>query len=235
MGGGCGQCATLDDAFSGGGLSSGMGGGGMGGGGMGGGMTNVWGSNQAASLANSVMPGSVVMTPQQTDFLSPPAINNNPAVMSGAYQAVAAQAAMQQMVRSANPQMVASAVQAPAVNGVAAAKKVETFVNQNGQVVTVSTTTPGAGTPSANTPAGTVAGNKLAAGASGAVIAKDMRAVLLNIGFVILAALAVNEAAKYYINKSLQTAESSMPYYLVYAVIAVLVLIGAIFLTKQYF
>ncbi len=230
MGGGCGQCATLDDAFGGGGLSSGMGGGGMGGG-----MTNVWGSNQAASLANSVMPGSVVMTPQQTDFLSPPAINNNPAVMSGAYQAGAAQAAMQQMVRSANPQMVASAVQAPAVNGVAAAKKVETFVNQNGQVVTVSTTTPGAGTPSANTPAGTVAGNKLTTGASGAVIAKDMRAVLLNIGFVILAALAVNEAAKYYINKSLQTAESSMPYYLVYAVIAVLVLIGAIFLTKQYF
>ena len=228
MGGGCGQCATLDDAFSGGGLSSGMGGSGMGGG-----MTNVWGSNQAASLANSVMPGSVVMTPQQTDFLSPPAINNNPAVMSGAYQAGAAQAAMQQMVRSANPQMVASAAQAPVVNGVAAAKKVETFVNQNGQVVTVSTTTPG--TPSTNTPAGTVAGNKLTAGASGAVVAKDMRAVLLNIGFLILAALAVNEAAKYYINKSLQTAESSLPYYLVYAVIAVLVLIGAIFLTKQYF
>jgi hypothetical protein len=67
------------------------------------------------------------------------------------------------------------------------------------------------------------------------MVAKDMRAVLLNIGFVILAALAVNEAAKYYINKSLQTAESSLPYYLVYAVIAVLVLIGAIFLTKQYF
>jgi cobalamin biosynthesis Mg chelatase CobN len=216
MGAGCGSCATLDDAF--------------GGGGMGGGMNNVWGNNQAASLANSVMPGSVIMTPQQTDFLSPPAINNNPAVMSGAYQAGAAQAAMQQMVRSVNPQMVASAVQAPSVNGIAAAKKVETFVNQNGQTVTVSTTTQGAA-PSANTPAGTV-GNK-----SSSVVGqnKNMQAVLLNMGLIILAALAVNEAAKYYINKSLQTAETSMPYYMVYAIIAILILVGGIFLTKQHF
>lgn len=227
MGGGCGQCATLDDAFGGGGLG---GSGGMGGGGMGGGMSNVWGSNQSASLANSVMPGSVVMTPQQTDFLSPPAINNNPAVMSGAYQAGAAQAAMQQMVRSVNPQMVASAVQAPAVNGVAAAKKVETFVNQNGQVVTVSTTTPGAATPATNTPAGTVGNKSSPAGQN-----RNMQAVLLNMGLIILAALAVNEATKYYINKSLQTAETSMPYYMIYAVLAVLILVGGIFLTKQYF
>ena len=220
MGAGCGSCATLDDAFGGGGLGGGMGGG--------------WGNNQAASLANSVMPGSVVMTPQQTDFLAPPAINNNPAVMSGAYQAGAAQAAMQQMVRSANPQMVASAAQAPAVNGVAAAKKVETFVNSNGQVVTVSTTTPGAaGTPSANTPAGTVAG--MGKGVNSNLVPKDLRVFMFNLGFLILAALAVNEAAKYYINKSLQTAESSMPYYLVYAILAVIVLAGFNFLTKHYF
>jgi len=209
FGAGCGSCATLDDAF-------------------GGGMSNVWGSNQSASLANSVVPGSVVMTPQQTDFLAPPAINNNPAVMSGAYQAGAAQAAMQQMVKSVNPQMVASAVQAPAVNGVAAAKKVETFVNSNGQVVTVSTTT-----PAANTPAGTVSNGANKGATSGQT--KNMQAVLLNMGLIILAALAVNEAAKYYINKSLQTAETSMPYYMIYAVIAVLVLIGGIFITKQYF
>jgi hypothetical protein len=215
MGAGCGSCATLDDAF-------------------GGGMSNVWGSNQAASLANSVVPGSVVMTQQQTDFLAPPAINNNPAVMSGAYQAGAAQAAMQQMVKSVNPQMVATAVQAPAVNAMAAAKKVETFVNSNGQVVTVSTTTPGqAGAPSANTPAGTVgaAGNNNSRGGQ----VKDMRVILFNLGFLILAALAVNEAAKYYINKSLQTAETSVPYYLVYAILAVLVLGGFNFLTKHYF
>ena len=217
MGAGCGSCATLDDAF-------------------GGGMSNVWGSNQAASLANSVMPGSVVMTPQQTDFLAPPAINNNPAVMSGAYQAGAAQAAMQQMVKSVNPQMVASAVQAPAVNGVAAAKKVETFVNSNGQVVTVSTTTPGAQQPAANTPAGTVGGaNGMVKGINANLVPKDLRVFMFNLGFLILAALAVNEAAKYYINKSLQTAETSVPYYLVYAILAVLVLGGFSFLTKHHF
>lgn len=212
MGAGCGSCATLDDAF-------------------GGGMSNVWGSNQSASLANSVVPGSVVMTPQQTDFLAPPAINNNPAVMSGAYQAGAAQAAMQQMVKSVNPQMVATAVQAPTVNGAAAAKKVETFVNSNGQVVTVSTTTPGAQQPSANTPAGTASNNTRSTSGQG----KDMRVILFNLGFLILAALAVNEAAKYYINKSLQTAESSIPYYLVYAIVALLVLGGFNFITKHYF
>lgn len=212
MGAGCGSCATLDDAF-------------------GGGMSNVWGSNQSASLANSVVPGSVVMTPQQTDFLAPPAINNNPAVMSGAYQAGAAQAAMQQMVKSVNPQMVANAVQAPAVNAVTAAKKVETFVNSNGQVVTVSTSTPGAQQPAANTPAGTLSNNTRSTSGQG----KDMRVILFNLGFLILAALAVNEAAKYYINKSLQTAESSVPYYLVYAIVALLVLGGFNFLTKHYF
>ncbi len=214
MGAGCGSCATLDDAF-------------------GGGMSNVWGSNQSASLANSVMPGSVAMTPQQTDFLSPPAINNNPAVMSGAYQAGAAQAAMQQMVRSVNPQMVASAVQAPAVNQMAAAKKVETFVNQNGQTVTVSTTTQGAATPSANTPAGTVVG--ATKGINNNLVPKDLRVFMFNLGFLVLAALAVNEAAKYYINKSLQTAETSVPYYMVYALLALLVLAGFSFLTKHYF
>lgn len=218
MGAGCGSCATLDDAF-------------------GGGMSNVWGSNQSASLANSVMPGSVVMTPQQTDFLSPPAINNNPAVMSGAYQAGAAQAAMQQMVRSVNPQMVANAVQAPAVNAVAAAKKVETFVNQNGQVVTVSTTTqnPASGQPAANTPAGTVAGANMVKGINANLVPKDLRVFMFNLGFLILAALAVNEAAKYYINKSLQTAEASVPYYMVYAILALLVFAGFGFLTKHYF
>jgi len=211
MGAGCGSCATLDDAF-------------------GGGMSNVWGSNQSASLANSVMPGSVPMTPQQTDFLAPPAINNNPAVMSGAYQAGAAQAAMQQMVKSVNPQMVANAVQAPSVNAMATAKKVETFVNQNGQVVTVSTTTQNAAQPAANTPAGTVGANKFTTGN-----VKDMRAVSFNFGLLILAALAVNEAAKYYINKSLQTSEASIPYYMIYAILAVIVLVGFNFITKHYF
>ena len=211
MGAGCGSCATLDDAF-------------------GGGMSNVWGSNQSASLANSVMPGSVPMTPQQTDFLAPPAINNNPAVMSGAYQAGAAQAAMQQMVKSVNPQMVANAVQAPSVNAMATAKKVETFVNQNGQVVTVSTTTQNAAQPAANTPAGTVGANKFTTGN-----VKDMRVIFFNFGLLILAALAVNEAAKYYINKSLQTSEASIPYYMIYAILAVIVLVGFNFITKHYF
>jgi hypothetical protein len=216
MGAGCGSCATLDDAF-------------------GGGMSNVWGSNQSASLANSVMPGSVAMTPQQTDFLAPPAINNNPAVMSGAYQAGAAQAAMQQMVKSVNPQMVATAVQAPAVNAMATAKKVETFVNQNGQVVTVSTTTQNPQQPAANTPAGTVAGANMVKGINANLVPKDLRVFMFNLGFLILAALAVNEAAKYYINKSLQTAETSVPYYMVYAILALLVFAGFGFLTKHYF
>ena len=122
------------------------------------------------------------------------------------------------------------------MNGVAAAKKVETFVNSNGQVVTVSTTTPGvAGTPSANTPAGTVSGQGMFKGNNASLVPKDLRVFMFNLGFLILAALAINEAAKYYINKSLQTAETSVPYYLVYAILAVLVLSGFSFLTKHYF
>lgn len=216
MGAGCGSCATLDEAFM-------------------GNANNAWGGNQSASLANSVMPGSVVMTQQQNDFLAPPAINNNPAVMSGVYQAGAAQAAMQQMVKSANPQMVASAIQSPvyaaSTGGTSPNKKVESFVNSNGQVVTVSTTTPVNTPQSPSTQPNNIARNSITSTSSRS---NDIRIIMYNLGFLILAALAVNESAKYYINKSLQTSESNIPYYLVYAVLAVLVLVGVSFLTKHY-
>ncbi len=223
MSGGCPQCPTLDEAF-----------------GAGGPVNNVWGgSNQVAtSLANTILSGSA----SQPDFLSAPAINNNvavasnlsmqsgggynPGAMSGAYNAGAAQAAMSNMVKSMNPQMVANAVQAPSVNAAAQAKKVETFVNSNGQVVTVSTPA----VPAANTAATVTASGS----SSGSWSQKDMRVCLVNLGFLILAALSVNEAAKYYINKSLQTAEGNVPYYLVYAVLAVLVMVGVHVITKQH-
>lgn len=54
-----------------------------------------------------------------------------------------------------------------------------------------------------------------------------------NLGFVILAALASNEAFKYYINKAIQGAEGPTHYYLFYAVVALLLVIGAHFYTKR--
>ncbi len=60
------------------------------------------------------------------------------------------------------------------------------------------------------------------------------RLIIINIGFIILAALATNEAAKYYLNKALQTAEGSVHYYLFYAIIAVCVVVGVHWYTKRF-
>ena len=57
--------------------------------------------------------------------------------------------------------------------------------------------------------------------------------MFMNLGFVVLAALAFNEAFKYYINKAIQSAEGPTHYYLMYAVVAVLLVIGAHFYTKR--
>ena len=45
------------------------------------------------------------------------------------------------------------------------------------------------------------------------------RLILLNFGFIILAALSCNECFKYYINRAIQTAEGQPHYYLGYAVV----------------
>jgi hypothetical protein len=57
--------------------------------------------------------------------------------------------------------------------------------------------------------------------------------MFMNLGFVVLAALAFNEAFKYYINKAIQSAEGPTHYYLFYAVVALLLVIGAHFYTKR--
>lgn len=57
--------------------------------------------------------------------------------------------------------------------------------------------------------------------------------MFMNLGFVVLAALASNEAFKYYINKAIQSAEGPTHYYLFYAVVALLLVIGAHFYTKR--
>lgn len=61
------------------------------------------------------------------------------------------------------------------------------------------------------------------------------RLIIVNIGFIILAALATNEAIKYYLNKALQAADCSLQhYYLIYAVLAILLVGGVHWYTKTY-
>jgi hypothetical protein len=57
--------------------------------------------------------------------------------------------------------------------------------------------------------------------------------LFMNLGFVVLAALACNEAFKYYINKAIQTAEGQTHYYLGYAIIALLLVVGAHYYSKR--
>jgi len=59
------------------------------------------------------------------------------------------------------------------------------------------------------------------------------RLILINLAFVILVALSVNEAFKYYINRALQMADGSPHYYALYAVGAVLVAIGSHFVSTH--
>lgn len=61
------------------------------------------------------------------------------------------------------------------------------------------------------------------------------RLIIVNVGFIILAALATNEAIKYYLNKALQAADCSLQhYYLIYAVLAILLVMGVHWYTKTY-
>lgn len=57
--------------------------------------------------------------------------------------------------------------------------------------------------------------------------------LFMNLGFVVLAAMACNEAFKYYINKAIQTAEGQTHYYLGYAVVAILLVVGAHYYSKR--
>lgn len=57
--------------------------------------------------------------------------------------------------------------------------------------------------------------------------------MFMNLGFIILAALSFNEAFKYYINKAIQSAEGPTHYYLMYAVVALLLVIGVHFYIKR--
>ncbi len=56
--------------------------------------------------------------------------------------------------------------------------------------------------------------------------------LFLNIGLVALAALALNETFKYYINKAIQSAEGQTYYYLMYAVLGLLMVVGGHYYTK---
>lgn len=59
------------------------------------------------------------------------------------------------------------------------------------------------------------------------------RMILLNIGIVVLMALAINECSKYYINRAIQTSEGQPHYYLGYAVLVILLAIGVHYLSKH--
>ena len=58
--------------------------------------------------------------------------------------------------------------------------------------------------------------------------------LFMNIGLVTLTALAFNEAFKYYINKAIQSAEGQTYYYLMYAVLALLMVCGGYYYTKSH-
>lgn len=57
--------------------------------------------------------------------------------------------------------------------------------------------------------------------------------LFMNLGFVVLACLACNEAFKYYINKAIQSAEGQTYYYLGYAGIALILVVGAHYYSKR--
>ena len=59
------------------------------------------------------------------------------------------------------------------------------------------------------------------------------RMVLMNIGAVVLLALAVNECSKYYINRAIQTSEGQPHYYLGYAAVMVCVVVAVHYLSKK--
>lgn len=60
------------------------------------------------------------------------------------------------------------------------------------------------------------------------------RLVLLNLALVILVALSVNEASKYYINRALNSADGQPHYYLAYAISAFVMASCAYWLSKRY-
>jgi hypothetical protein len=59
------------------------------------------------------------------------------------------------------------------------------------------------------------------------------RLILINLAFVVIVALSVNEAFKYYINRSLQMADGTPHYYAFYAIGAVLIAIGAHYVSTR--
>jgi hypothetical protein len=163
-------------------------------------------SSVMANHANSVMQGSAPMQQQMR-----PAMQNIATMMPGMQQQ-----GQQQMVQVANNTgMVGGQQQGQASNGqVAMNKMVATAVGAK---------------PTANGSAeGFQAGGQVQVNIPG-------RLIIVNIGFIILAALATNEAIKYYLNKALQSADCSLQhYYLIYAVLAILVVAGVHWYTKTY-
>jgi len=205
MDSGCSSCATVDDGFN---VATPM---------SSSPMNNPHAVQQQASLAyqassvmanhaNSVMQGSAPMQQQMR-----PAMQNIATMMPGMQQQ-----GQQQMVQVANNTgMVAGQQQGQASNGqVAMNKMVATAVGAK---------------PTANgSVEGFQAGGQVQVNIPG-------RLIIVNIGFIILAALATNEAIKYYLNKALQAADCSLQhYYLIYAVLAILVVAGVHWYTKTY-
>lgn len=162
--------------------------------------------NVLQNHANNVSPGSVVM-PQQNNVAIP-----NVATMALPQQSNQsnAQVAMNNMVQNA----VAPQNNAPQF----VAKPVVVVPAQNNKAVAANNSVK-EGFVLANN-------NQVQVNIPG-------RMVLMNIGAVVLLALAVNECSKYYINRAIQTSEGQPHYYLGYAAVMVCVVVAIHYLSKK--
>ena len=162
-------------------------------------------SSVMANHANSVMQGSAPMQQQM-----------RPAMQNIATMPVMQQQQAPQMVQVANNTGMVAGQQQVASNGQAAMNKM---------VATAVGAKP--------TATGSIEGFQ--AGNGQVQVNIPGRLIIVNIGFIILAALAANEAIKYYLNKALQAADCSLQhYYLIYAVLAILLVVGVHWYTKTY-
>mgnify|MGYP003682057113 CR=1 FL=1 len=163
--------------------------------------------NVLQNHANNVSPGSVAM-PQQNNAVALP----NIATMVPPQQSnhSNAQVAMNNMVQK---------VVAPQNNAhVVVAKPVVVASPQNNKPVVVNNVTKEGFVAASN--------NQVQVNIPG-------RMVLMNIGAVVLLALAVNECSKYYINRAIQTSEGQPHYYLGYAVVMICVAVAVQYLSKK--
>lgn len=167
--------------------------------------------NVLQNHANNVSPGSVAM-PQQNNVVAVP----NVATMAPPQQSNQsnAQVAMNNMVQK----VVAPQNNAPQV----VAKPVVVVPPQNNKPVVANNVVNNA------TKEGFVVANN-----NQVQVNIPGRMVLMNIGAVVLLALAVNECSKYYINRAIQTSEGQPHYYLGYAAVVVCLVVAVHYLSKK--